>query len=256
LPNDVLLLDATSKYSAPNVLPFRALNWQGRIIRKSGSSALIDLYPKQMSKNTVLLSINLDEEGTIAGKMRVVKTGHEARKYRQDYNNVDEDQFLEKLENKYKGIEIEDFSVKNNLKLSMPVMENCTFTMESQADVINDKIYFSPLFFMKINENPFKLETREFSVDFGYPKEDTYRFAIQLPEGYKVEFVPKSKMLKLPDNLGAFSYNIKVTENTVQLVVDSKINTPIVSSMYYDALKMYFSSLIETENQQIVLTRI
>ncbi len=82
LPNSVILLDATSKYSAPNVLPFRTLNWQGRIIRKSGSSALIDLYPNQISKNTVSVSVSLDEEGAIEGMMRASKTGHQARNYR------------------------------------------------------------------------------------------------------------------------------------------------------------------------------
>ncbi|MEW4925348.1 DUF3857 domain-containing protein [Algibacter sp. 2305UL17-15] len=251
----VLLLDATSKYSMPNVLPFRALNWQGRIITDHGSSALIDLYPKNISKNTVSLFAKLDETGTIEGQMRAVKTGHKARTYRNSYNNEDEDKFIENLENKYDGIEVAEFSVKNNTELDKPVMENCKFTMESQADIINDKIYFSPLFFFRTNESPFKLESREFPVDFGYPSDDIYRFNITLPEGYKIASAPQSKMLKLPDNLGSFSYQIKAIGNTVQLVVDSKINVPIVSPIYYDALKSYFSDLIEAENEQIVLTR-
>ncbi len=169
---------------------------------------------------------------------------------------MDKDQFLEKLENKHEGLEIDEFSVKNNLNLSKPVMESCTFTMESQADIINDKIYFSPLFFMRMTENPFKLETREFPVDFGYPKEDIYRFSITLPEGYKVETIPESKKLALPENLGSFTYRIVSKGNMIQLIVDSKINTPIVSPIYYDALKAYFSGLIETENEQVVLSRI
>jgi hypothetical protein len=34
-PEGMILLDATSKFSTPNVLPFRDLNWQGRLIRKT-----------------------------------------------------------------------------------------------------------------------------------------------------------------------------------------------------------------------------
>ncbi len=255
-PNDVVLLDASSKYSAPNILPFRALNWQGRIIRKSGSSTLIDLYPKQISKNTVNLFAKLDETGAIEGQMRTVKTGHKARAYRNSFNDVDEDQFIEDLENKFDGMEISEFSVANNDALGKPVMENCKFTIESQADIIGDKLYFSPLLFFRTNENPFKLEQREFPVDFGYPMDDIYRFNITLPEGYTVESLPQAKRLELPDNLGAFTYQIKSIGNTVQLIVDSKFNAPIVSPLYYDALKSYFSGLIEAENEQIVLTRI
>ena len=34
--NSYILLDATEMYSLPNVLPVRALNWDGRIVRKYG----------------------------------------------------------------------------------------------------------------------------------------------------------------------------------------------------------------------------
>lgn len=255
VPNDIVLLDATSKYSAPNVLPFRALNWQGRVIRKSGSSALIDLYPKTISKNTTSLFLKLDDTGLVEGQMRAVKTGHKARNYRNKYNSTDEEQFITNLENKFDGMEIEEFKVSNNKNLGKPVMESCKFSIESQADIIEDKIYFSPMFFFKMNENPFKLEKREFPIDFGYPSDDIYRFNITLPEGYTVVSAPKSKKLELPDNLGSFVYQVKVNGSMIQLVIDSKINVPIVSPIYYDALKSYFSGLIEAENEQIVLTK-
>jgi len=37
-PEGLILLDATSKFSTPNVLPFRDLNWLGRLIKKDGNS--------------------------------------------------------------------------------------------------------------------------------------------------------------------------------------------------------------------------
>lgn len=252
----VLLLDATSKYSMPNVLPFRTLNWQGRIIAEYGSSELIDLYPKSISKNTVSLFAKIDDAGTVEGQMQAIKTGHKARSYRNKYNNVDEDEFIVNLENKFDGMEIEEFAVINNKDLGKPVVEKCKFSIESQADIIDDKIYFSPLFFFKMEENPFKLEKREFPTDFGYPSDDIYRFSITLPEGYTVVSAPQSKKLELPDNLGSFMYQVKVQGSTVKLFIDSKINVPIVSPIYYDALKSYFSGLIEAESEQIVLTKI
>ena len=84
----------------------------------------------------------------------------------------------------------------------------------------------------------------------------TYRVFINLPEGYKVESTPEPVALMLPDNLGVFKYNVLVTELAVQLVIDTQINTPIVSPLYYDTLKEYFKQLIEKENEQIVLTKI
>lgn len=54
---------------------FRTLNWQGRIITEYGSSELIDLYPKSISKNTVSLFAKIDDAGTVEGQMRAIKLG-------------------------------------------------------------------------------------------------------------------------------------------------------------------------------------
>ncbi len=253
--DNIVLLDATSRHATPNVLPFRALNWKGRIVRKSGSSAFVDLYPKEKSTNTVSLSIELDEQGRINGAMRSSKTSNGAMNYRYSYNSVSKEEYLEKVESKYKGIEVSNLEVLDNLNPYKPITENCEFVMDGQADVINDKIFLSPLFFLKEKENPFKLEKREFPIDFGYPYRDIYRYTIKIPEGYKVESIPESKILKLPDNLGDFSYRIGVKGQIIQLIADSKINTSIIPPMYYDAVKAYFSSIIETQNEQVVLTK-
>ncbi|GAA3635365.1 DUF3857 domain-containing protein [Flavivirga jejuensis] len=251
-----MLLDATNKYSIPNVLPFRALNWQGRVIAEKGGSTLVDLYPKEKSKNMISILVDLNEAGSLSGGFRSVKTNHNALSYRARYNDVDEDDFIEKLENKYNGLEISDFKVVNDKDLSKPVIESYKFVKESQADVIGDKIYFSPMFFLKTTENPFKLEKREFPVDFGYPSITKYRILINLPEGYKIESIPETIGYSLPDKLGMFKYKISMTNNTVQLLVESQINQPIISSLYYDALKEYFKQMIEKENEQIVLTKV
>ncbi|WP_339916861.1 DUF3857 domain-containing protein [Yeosuana marina] len=256
LDEGIMLLDATSKFSLPNVLPTRALNWQGRIIAEGGASELVDLYPKQDSKSNIFMMIDLEENGDIEGNFRSIKTNHDALTYREQYVETDQDQFLEELENKYNGLEISDFKVTNALDLSKPVIESYKFFKESQADIIGDKIYFSPLFYLRTLTNPFKLEKREFPVDFVYPSSSTYRVSINLPEGYKVESKPEPVALMLPDNLGVFKYNLLVTELAVQLVIDTQINTPIVSPLYYDTLKEYFKQLIEKENEQIVLTKI
>lgn len=251
-----MLLDATNKYSMPNVLPTRALNWQGRIIEKGGGSKLIDLYPKQDSKSNIFMMIDLEDNGNIVGNCRSVKTNHDALRYREQYVETDQEQFLEDLENKYNGLEISDFKVTNALELSKPVIESYKFFKESQADIIGDKIYFSPLFYLRTFTNPFKLEKREFPIDFGYPSSSTYRVSINLPEGYKVKSIPEPAVLALPDDLGVFKYNVTATETAIQLFIDTQIKTAIVSPMYYDTLKEYFKQLIEKENEQIVLTKI
>lgn len=250
-----VLLDATNKYAEPNIVPFRVLNWQGRVIAEHGGSELIDLYPKAPSENSIALMGNLDEEGNLKGQYRSMKTGHNALSFREGYVEANKDEFLEKLENKYNGIEISEYSVKNELDLSEPVVESYEFFKESQADIIGEKMYFSPMFFLKTSETPFKLEKREFPVDFGYPSNSIYRIMIKIPEGYQIESVPEPMVLALPDNLGEFKFNISGNGNSIQAIISTKINEAIISPLYYDALKEYFNRFIEKEAEQVVLTK-
>ncbi|NMH87184.1 DUF3857 domain-containing protein [Flavivirga algicola] len=255
-PQGSILLDATSKYSIPNVLPFRTLNWHGRVIAEKGGSTLVDLYPKQKSKDNISMMVNLNEEGIIEGSYRSVKTNHMALSYRQKYNKANEEDFLEKLENKYSDLEISDFQVKNKNDLSKPVIESYKFNKESQADIIGDKLYFSPMFFLKTVENPFKLDSREFPVDFGYPAATKYQIIIKIPEGYKVESAPEKVAYSMPDNLGVFKYNVSLSDNTMHFLIILEMNQSIISPTYYDALKEYFKQIIEKENEQVVLTKV
>ncbi|MFG6686576.1 transglutaminase [Mariniflexile sp. HNIBRBA6329] len=251
-----ILLDATSNYGVPNILPLRTLNWEGRIIRKDKTSSTINLYPKDISKNVITMLINLSDSGNLEGSVRTIKTSYQAMNYRENYLGTDKNQFLEKLENKYNGLEISDFEVKNDVDVLKPIMESYRFKKESQADIIGGKIYFSPLFFLKTSENPFKLEKREFPVDFGYPSNSRYLVTVNIPQGYKVETIPEPFALMLPDNLGSYKCNISASETNVQLVIDTEIKVPVVSSIYYEALKAYFSKIVEKESEQIVLTKV
>jgi len=254
-PNGVVLLDASNVYASPDILPYRALNWNGRIIKDNGGSTIIDLYPKVKSKKTVSMMMSLIDTGEIEGAIRTVKTAHEAINFRESYLESNNDQFIERLENEYGGIEISDFNVKNALDLSKPVTESYKFLLDNQIDIIGDRMYLSPLLFLNLKENPFKLEKREFPVDYGYPMVKNYRLNIKIPEGYSVESIPKTKAIMLPENLGSYKYNIVANGTTIQLIIFAEINTPIIAPMHYESLKGYFSQIISKENEKIVLKK-
>src|SRR5690606_14533032 len=93
----VILLDASNKYSMPNILPSRVLNWEGRIVRKDKSSSAISLYPNQSAKNTITMMANLDASGNIEGNYRAVKTNHYAMSYRESYLETDKTQYIRTL---------------------------------------------------------------------------------------------------------------------------------------------------------------
>ncbi|WP_340200177.1 transglutaminase domain-containing protein [Ascidiimonas sp. W6] len=253
--NAVILLDATDKNSSPNILPAHVLNWNGRLIREDGSSSVINLIPSKKSNEFYNMSVKLSENGDAEGRIRMFCTEHIALDYRQNIKPLVKEQYLERLENAYNGIEISNYEVKNTDDISKPIIETYGFYAENVFEVVGDKLYISPLLFMAETENPFKAEKREYPVDFTYPRMEKYMFNIQLPEGYKIESLPENAAVQLPDNLGIFKY--KITSNTisVQVLASVEINSAILPAAYYDILKEYFKQIIDKEAEKIVLSK-
>jgi hypothetical protein len=252
----LILLDATEKYALPNVLPLRDLNWYGRLIRKDGTSTEVDLMPKTLSREAVNMSVIVNSDGSINGKIRKQFTDHEALYYRQKNLVTAKDTYLEELENKNNSIEISDYVRENDLDLSKPILETFTFKDTKDFEIIDNKIYFSPLLFMATKENPFKQEVREYPVDFGYPIQNKYNISVEIPEGYTVESMPKAMNISTGSDIATFKYNIGITGNKIQISIVSDITAAIVSSEFYDVLKDFFKQMIDKENEKIVLKKI
>lgn len=186
----LILLDATNKNSLPDILPFETLNWFGRLIRKDGTSSEIDLMPKTKSIETTSLIFTIATNAKVTGKVRKQYFNYNALGYREVNNMLTEDDYLEKLEKKYQGIEITDFELQNKNELTKPIVENYSFESQNGMEVIGDKMYFSPLLFFAATKNPFTQENREYPIDFFFPQQDKYTVSITIPDGYEVETMP------------------------------------------------------------------
>lgn len=256
IENAVILLDATNYYGEPNILPMRALNWIGRLVRKDGSWTQISLMPKKSALETTTMNITLSETGDIEGKQRTQFTSHNALSYRNAYARVDEEDYLERLENSIGDIEIEEHNVKNVSNIGKPILESYSFSKEAQAEVIGDKLYFSPLLYLATAENPFKTEKRIYPVDFGYPWKRKVMMNINIPEGYEVESLPEIATVRLPDNLGSYSFKITKTATGISVVMLKEINSAVIPSDKYGSLRELYRILVEKEKEKVVLKKI
>jgi hypothetical protein len=255
-PNGLILLDASDKFSTPNVLPFRALNWVGRLIRKDGTSEEVDLMPKTASNNTVTMNYSVDANGLVSGKLRRQRTNHNAMIFRKNADNIKEETYLENLENNNNKIEVKEYSRTNERELKLPVTETFSFNGSNLCEIIAGKIYINPMLFYAEKVNPFKQENREYPVDFGFPFMDKYAINIQIPDGYIIETLPAPASLSMEDNCGSFKFMTSQSGNTIQLSITNQINTPIISSAYYSMLKEFYQGMIAKQNEKIVIKKV
>ena len=251
-----ILLDATSKYADQNILPVRDLNTSGRLIKKDGSSADINLMPKSNSKDIINIMATISPQGEVTGKVREQYFDYNAFIFRENNNNIAKNSYIEKLEKRYQGLEIGEYDVQNKNDLSLPIVENYDFKATNSVEIIGDKMYFSPFLFFGAKENPFKQETREYPIDFVYPNQDKYLISITIPEGYAVEVLPKGASISMPENMGDLKYSISNTANQIQVLCTLDINQAIIGSEYYEILKGFYKEIVNKQTEKIVLKKV
>ncbi|RBA28491.1 DUF3857 domain-containing protein [Flavobacterium tibetense] len=253
--DNIIFLDATEKNLLPGMLPLRALNWVGRIIRNYGSSASVNLLNVTHSKENNILMAEITEEGKIKGKYRKQFSDYYAYLFRNGNAKLSKESYIEKVEKEKIGFEIEDYKVENVNDYSKNIVETFEFYDNNSIEVIGNKIYVTPFLFLTEKENPFKAEYRKFPVDFNFPIKDNYNINIKIPEGYEVEFLPEPISMTMIENFGTFKFNISNNGNQIQVVSNFDINTFMIPANHYGALREFYEMMVNKHLEKIILKK-
>ena len=252
-----ILLDATHKFTSPNILPLNILNWKGRLIRKDGTSKEIDLYPLTVSREISNTIAKLDSSGKIEGKVRVQRTEYEAYSFRIKNADKNQENYLEKYEEELGDLKISGYAIENKkTNLSNPIVETFSFTSDNQAEIIGSKIFINPLLFFTRSKNPFTQEKRQMGIYFGYPTQEKVSLNLDIPEGYIIESLPKPTRISTEDKAITYIFNISHDNNKIQISCLKEINNSIFAADEYNGLKDIFQKMLESQNEKIVLKKI
>jgi len=249
-----VLLDATEPYSKPNLLPSRALNWNGRKVMQNGGSSWVKLTNSKHSTEENNLYVKLKEDLSIEGLCRTKLENHRALNFRKKYNHVKEESLITQYE-EANGIEVDDFKILHKDEIYKPITRNVKFLSEDLVESINGKLYIEPLLFLTQHKNPFKLKERKFPVDFSTPWKVQSLVTMKIPEGYKIETIPEAFAIALPDKLGVFKYEVKQSGNKVSTVCILQFDSHVIAPKYYPYLKDFYSKLVKKESEKIVLVK-
>ncbi|MCL9806723.1 DUF3857 and transglutaminase domain-containing protein [Flavobacterium amniphilum] len=251
----ITLLDATSKNALPNILPINDLNWVGRIIRKDGTSAQIDLASGILSKEITNVMGTLTATGEINGMVKKQQMDYNAFLFRERDGKLAQEAYLEDLEKDLNNSEVSSYVIDNKSDLSKPVVETYSFKNTNSAEVIGDKIFFSPLLFFSMAESPFKQEKREYPVDFVFPNQEKYLTIINMPEGYAVESMPEPISIVFTEQMLTYKFNISSNGKQIQATSVFDINTSVVAPEEYEELKNFFIAVIKKQTEKVVLKK-
>ncbi|KXX68234.1 DUF3857 domain-containing protein [Flammeovirga sp. SJP92] len=252
-------LDATSKKHPFDVLPKRALNYQGVIMsdneRVNGTFVSID--PKVKDEVSEILELNIESDLSIKGSYRATHVGYDAIKWRSKYHSFDEeDEYLAEIEDAKTGLLINEYSVEGEKDVDVKPVEKFDFEWENGIEKAGDALVINPLQLLNIEENPFKLEKRNYPVEFPYPLKTRFMVQINLPEGFSVKELPKSTAMSLVDKKsGNLRYLVSQSGNMITILIDFKVNRLVFGPDEYSSLKRFFDEAYSLQNSPIVLVQ-
>ncbi|MEN1784114.1 MAG: DUF3857 domain-containing protein [Bacteroidota bacterium] len=252
----LLYMDATDKMGAIGVLPRRALNWNGRLVREDGTSASVKLAPSKTSNKITFVNATIGEDGSVEGKLRTQLTQNYANDYRREHKDHTVEDIMDEMENNFVSMEIDALDLKNQKECSKPIVESCHFIKEAQAEEIAGKLYLKPAMFLGITENPFKLEERMYPVDFGFPKSNKLTINFKIPEGYSITAIPENLSIALPDSLGSFKYMVQQRGDQLQFSCSTTFKSAIIPQYHYASLKAFFDQIVVKQSENIVLSKV
>jgi len=247
------LLDATEKLLPTGILPERCLNGNGFAVSKEGYQ-WVPLQATIKSRTAVNAELTLNESGDLAGKLIIDRGGYDALVSRKRYFSKDEAEYVKDLVGN-RPWEISNKAFESIKEVDKPLRESYELTINEHVVATTDALYFNPLIMLKIDENPFKLETRQYPVDYGSGFDRMYMCKLVIPEGYHVDELPQSKVIALPSSAGKYTYSVVKNDKFLVIVSNLQINKSIFSQLEYPNLREFYNQLVAKQAEQIVLKK-
>jgi hypothetical protein len=242
------LSDATDLYLSNFRIPANCLNDKGLVIQKN-KVEWIELQTLAPTKSmTSIITNRVNDE--FVSKVMVKASEYDGLNLRKNYGTD-----IKAIE---KHLTDENYTVKDS-SISIKNMENASspfimhYAVETKAEIINDKLYFSPFLNELPTENPFKQNTRTYPVDMIYAKHRTFVSNFAIPKGYKVNFVPQDK--KITTEQFELDYKVTVFEESVTVAMMYYFKSPVYKASDYMKLKFYYNELISKGSEKIVFEK-
>lgn len=266
-PYDTFILcvtssDGTSRYldCGPsegyiNILDPEMLIKNGRLMNSTGSGQWVDLTKLCRSGLVMNVSAAVDPATASAtGNVSLNYFGVDSFEFKSYYNSFeDEEEYITDLENDH-SVEIQEIEIKKKDEYSKDA--SVLFTYSKSLDSTGEIIYINPFFEKFHSKETFQSPTRDYPVDFPYPYTVKYGFNLQIPEGYAVDQLPQSVLMKLEALDATVRLIAKAAGNIVQISYTYTQNKTLGEVQHYDDIRTFWQNLGDIYDSMIVLKKI
>jgi hypothetical protein len=253
---NVYVLDATSKETPVDLIPFEVVATEGLVISKIETFewGWESLWRDNLQyKNMILLQCEIDKDGKMTGQATVNSYDY-ARLERMPAARKGKKDFSEKyFASNNPGITIDSITLENVDADSLPLIQKVHFNQQLSSS--GDYHYFATNLFSGLEKNPFVANERISDVFFGVLQQHILIANISIPEGYVFEELPKNMKMIMPDTSISITRLSQANGDRLSMRITLEFKKPFYGANEYEGFREFYKKLFDLLNEQFVFKK-
>lgn len=253
-----LYLDPGIAFAPFGMLPWYETGVTGLLVSKDGGTWITTNLPESSDSGVERkATMQLDDSGTLEGKVTATFKGMSALSWRIDENQNDETQRRQDLEDEIKtsipvAAEVELINTPDWNSSSSTFIAEYKLKVPGWASAAGRRTILAAELFGGGEKHVFESSNRIHPIYFHYRFSDMDDVTINLPEGSKITNLPQPQHY----DQKVCIYNL-TTENengSLRVKRSMTVNLTLLDSKFYGALRNYYQIVRNGDDQQVVLS--
>ena len=249
------VLDATGKYNIFNETPAEILNSLALYIDKSKKTFDTIYLKKELpARQVVMINAEVKPDGKMEGAAQLISFSYNRINTMKNYKENGEKKYKDYLCDGDNNLKISSIKFENMDVDTLPLTQKIDFSLELAGSDQN-YIYINPNILTSLKSNPFLNESRMTNIDFGYLQNYSVNSTYKLPAGYKIDALPKTVTIVMPDKSISFKRIVQEQDGTIMVRYSINYSKAEYSKDDYANFYAFYKKMHEMLNEQIILKK-
>jgi len=250
------LLDASVPDGKYNEIPYYALNHNALVINPtSGSPTFVTLENRTPVATSISVNGDITADGKLGGITQINSSSYDKSEIRKKYKDEGEKKYTEYLRDNDNHLVISSLKMDNMEVDSLPLTQNIDFKLSELPGSDENYIYLNPNLFTRIHMNPFLSDERFSDIDFKYLNFLNISGRYKIPTGFKIDAMPKSQMIVMPDRSIVFKRVVAEDDGNVVVHYTVNFSRSYFKQDEYPVLREFYRKMFDMLNEQIVFKK-
>lgn len=247
-------VDASSPYTALNVLPIDVLVGQARWLRSDTASLLIDNLASFAGSQMRMINASFGEDGTLQADVKIRYIGESMYDFLSLLQQNDLEQIVRTQCNVAKEMEISELKMSTNRIDERGAFVELSFVLKDRNVLCKEGNTIDGLILPYIVQNPYAGQPAR-PVEIGYSNDVQWMVNITLPEGYKFKEASSTKGFRDAENTKSARWAVENNEDQLQLSFTIRQMKASIDVSEYDDLVSFYNEILNINKMRFTIEK-